>query len=112
MQGELTLVVDTEAFIGYSSWFVGPPPCDGWYDTKGPSPFPAPGHQERMWFEHDEGIDGVGCWKETPDSKAFTPYTRAFHHGMQWRGLAKPWPWGYRFDVPGAKHYRAQLLEA
>ena len=91
------IAVDVEVFLGYSAWKTSQPPCDGWYDTRCEGgPFPAPGHVERLWFEADEGADGVGVWKETDRNTTFMLFTRAHESGLEWRGLAAPWPWGYR----------------
>lgn len=116
VQGELdlehrgdVLLIDTEAFLGYTEWFTERPNHSGWYDVKGPSPFPAPGHVERLWFQVDYDVNGCGSWKTNPDSNNYITHDDAVAQGWQWRGLQKPWPWGYRYYVPGGKSYRAQL---
>lgn len=116
-QTAAAMVIDTEALLGFTPWFSAAgamPPSRGWYEIKGPGPFPE--LINRLWFEKVGRLND-GSWHAAAGMNevgAFVVMHSDMPNDTVWRGLAAVWPWGYRWDLdkPGAKRYRAQLLQA
>lgn len=87
-------------------WFPMNPVWTGWYEVRVPGfgPFPGSGHVERLWFDAEDGI-----WLAAPEDPAGDLIWPRSVDGAEWRGLAEPWPEGYRWRVPGARRFRAGL---
>lgn len=98
-----------EAAVGYTEWFLRKvPPCIGWWDTR----VKGTDEHQRLWFvPSDDPITGGGIWYEQARRSAVGLKFVGSHEEVggqtEWRGLCKPWPSGYDYDVPGADAFLA-----
>lgn len=92
------LHIEREAMLGYSEWFDGAaqvPAHKGYWDLR----LKQTGEHMRLWFE-PATADDEAYWKSPTSGLSWNAAN--IGNGIEFRGLAQPWPDGYEWLVEGS----------